>query len=64
MEEMKCSICLASGAIPEEIGPTEDQCRICGAASCEWHGTEYRTGYEHEACHESPDYTRAEDGKY
>lgn len=35
-----------------EIRPEWLPCALCGEPTCQEHGHEYRTGFEHEECHE------------
>lgn len=39
-------------------------CAVCGEPTCDEHGHEYGNGFAHEDCHNLPDYTRADDGRY
>lgn len=63
-----CAECVAewadSGLHALEVRVGDETCRVCGMPGCAWHGREYRNGWEHVRCHEAPDMTRAEEGKY
>lgn len=59
-----CTVCVSRKWPEEERGPVVGTCTVCDEGSCEWHGQEYRNGFEHSTCHEAPDFTRAEDGSY
>ena len=57
----ECTICKDRDWPSDERGPIVDDCNICGGPSCEWHGKEYKDGFQHEVCHETPDFSRIED---
>lgn len=48
----------------DTAGPEWKPCEVCDEPTCLEHGHEYVTGFEHPACHETLDFTRADDGQY
>lgn len=48
----------------DEVYRGEGECVYCQQQGCEWHARNYSFGFAHEACHETPDFTRADDGSY
>lgn len=67
-EDTRCVCCVVEAnddvRDEDEVSEGIGECVYCHQQSCEWHGHEYRIGFAHEACHEAPDFTRAEDGEY
>jgi hypothetical protein len=59
-----CKVCREAEWPEDERGPVIRVCTVCGEGACEWHSKEYKDGYQHEVCHESHDFTRAEEGRY
>jgi hypothetical protein len=63
-----CTVCVAE--VDEEerpagmVGKEHLPCAVCDEPTCLDHGRDFRTGFEHPECHESPDFTRADDGEY
>lgn len=53
--------CDAGQRTDEEIHDPIGECTDCGLPSCEHHGKEYNSGFQHESCHEATDYSRIED---
>lgn len=45
-----------------EVSQSEGDCGDCGLPCCESHGRNYRSGWQHESCHEAIDYSH--DGSY
>lgn len=57
-----CAVELGQGnRDADEVWRGEGECFYCHQQGCEWHAHEYSFGFAHEACHETPDYSRIED---
>lgn len=53
----ECKVCRERAWPTEERGPVVDTCTDCGEPSCDWHGKEYRDGFQHDVCRQTPDYS-------